>query len=69
MRATATRSEIERYTLKKVMSLSPKTPGDIAVPALVSEDLNGVVCGYHPAIIRPFGSYVDGAFLNYLFSM
>jgi type I restriction enzyme S subunit len=35
----------------------------------VSENLNGVVCGYHLAIIRPEKEKVDGAFLNYLFSM
>ncbi|HBD1421418.1 TPA: restriction endonuclease subunit S, partial [Escherichia coli] len=32
-------------------------------------DLNGVVCGYHLAIIRPKNKIVVGSFLNYLFSM
>lgn len=72
MRATATKAEIEKYTLKKgdvIITKDSETPGDIAVPALVAEDLNGVVCGYHLAIIRPDNNCVDGAFLNYLFSM
>jgi type I restriction enzyme S subunit len=72
MRATATQAEIEKYTLKKddvIITKDSETPGDIAVPALVAEDLNGVVCGYHLAIIRPENNCVDGAFLNYLFSM
>ena len=72
MRATATKAEIEKYTLQKgdvLITKDSETPGDIAVPALVSENLNGVVCGYHLAIIRPNNSCVDSAFLNYLFSM
>lgn len=72
MKATATKSEIAKYTLKKgdvIITKDSETPGDIAVPALVAEDLQGVVCGYHLAIIRPKHHIVDGAFLNYLFSM
>ncbi|MFB0954129.1 MAG: restriction endonuclease subunit S, partial [Aeromonadaceae bacterium] len=72
MKATATKSEIEKYTLVKgdvIITKDSETPGDIAVPALVSEDLGGVVCGYHLAIVRPFSNYVDSSFLNYLFSM
>lgn len=72
MKATATKSEIAKYTLQQgdvVITKDSETPGDIAVPALVSEDLQGVVCGYHLAIVRPNIDYLVGAFLNYLFSM
>jgi|SRR5690554_1268420 len=72
MKATATKSEIAKYTLRQgdvIITKDSETPGDIAVPALVSEDLNGVVCGYHLAIVRPNIVYLNGAFLNYLFSM
>lgn len=72
MPATATRSEIERFTLQKgdvIITKDSETPGDIAVPALVSEDLKGVVCGYHLAIVRPKMKLLDGAFLNYLFAI
>lgn len=72
MKATATESEIQRYSLQVgdvLITKDSETPGDIAIPALVSDDLNGVVCGYHLAIIRPNRLQVDGAFLNYLFSM
>ncbi|MBE0506106.1 MAG: restriction endonuclease subunit S, partial [Marinospirillum sp.] len=72
MKATATKSEIAKYTLHKgdvIITKDSETPGDIAVPALVSEDLKGVVCGYHLAIVRPNIDYLNGAFLNYLFSM
>ena len=71
MKATAKQSEIDRFTLQVddvIITKDSETPEDIAVPALVSEDLNGVVCGYHLAIIRPNQDKVRGAFLNYLFA-
>lgn len=72
MKATAKQSEIDKFTLQigdVIITKDSETPGDIAVPALVSEPLNGVVCGYHLAIVRPNKERVDSAFLNYLFSM
>lgn len=72
MKASAKSAEIEKYTLQLhdvVITKDSETPGDIAVPALVSEDLGGVVCGYHLAIVRPKSDYLSGAFLNYLFSI
>ncbi len=72
MQATAKQSEIDKFTLQiddVVITKDSETPGDIAVPALVSEDLDGVVCGYHLAIIRPINNLVSGAFLNQLFSI
>ena len=72
MSATASRREIDKYTLKVgdvIITKDSETPGDIAIPAVVSEELNGVVCGYHLAIIRPKDGMVDGQFLSYLFSM
>ena len=72
MKASATKSEIAKYTLLQgdvIITKDSETPGDIAVPALVSEDLKGVVCGYHLAIVRPNIEFLNGAFLNYLFSM
>lgn len=72
MEATAKDSEIEKYTLQAgdvVITKDSETPGDIAVPALVAEDLGGVVCGYHLAILRASPSKLSGAFLNCLLSM
>jgi type I restriction enzyme S subunit len=72
MKATATKSEVAKYTLRQgdvIITKDSETPGDIAIPALVSEDLKGVVCGYHLAIVRPHIDCLHGAFLNYLFSM
>ncbi|MBR7890149.1 restriction endonuclease subunit S [Marinomonas sp. A79] len=72
MKATAKKSEIDKYTLQVndvIITKDSETPGDIAIPALVSENLGGTVCGYHLAIIRPNSRLAEGAYLNYLFSM
>jgi len=72
MEATAKDSEIQKYTLKKgdvVITKDSESPGDIAVPALIADDLNGVVCGYHLAILRAKPHRLNGAFLSYLLSM
>ncbi|WP_038290289.1 restriction endonuclease subunit S [Zooshikella ganghwensis] len=72
MRATAKQTEIDKFTLQVgdvIITKDSETPGDIAVPALVAEELGGVVCGYHLAIIRPNNKKLDGAFLNFLLSM
>ena len=56
MPATASRSEIERFTLHAgdvVITKDSETPDDIGVPAVIVEDINGLVCGYHLALIRP----------------
>lgn len=71
MKATAKQSEIDKYTLKVgdvIITKDSETPGDIAIPSLVSEDLGGVLCGYHLAIIRPNEKHVIGDYLNFLFS-
>ena len=65
MPATATRDQIRRFSLRKgdvLVTKDSETWTDIAVPALVDEDLSGVLCGYHLALIRP-RSRVSGGFL------
>jgi len=72
MQASATKSEIKKYTLKTgdvLITKDSETPGDIAIPALIAEDLGGVVCGYHLAIIRADNKNACGDFINHLFSM
>lgn len=72
MQATATEREISKFSLKEndvVITKDSETPGDIAVPAFVSEDIGGVVCGYHLAILRPLQGELVGEFLSYLLSM
>ena len=72
MKATAKRQEIEKFRLLPgdvIITKDSETPEDIAVPAVVSETLNGVVCGYHLAIIRPQQELVDSLFLSKLLSI
>ena len=69
MEATAEEREIGRFQIRPGDILATKDSeeaDDIAIPALVSEDLPGVLCGYHLALIRPRLVHVDGAFLAWL---
>lgn len=69
MPATATEEQVERFSLRRgdVLITKDSEDGmDIAVSAVVAQDLPGVVCGYHLARIRPnvasYGSYLSRAF-------
>lgn len=65
MAATATKAQIERFELRRgdvLLTKDSETPDDIAVPVVVDEDLNGVLCGYHLAMVRPKASN-DGRYL------
>ena len=56
MIATATDDQIKKFTLLKgdvIITKDSETANDIAVPALVNEDLENVVCGYHLSVLRP----------------
>ncbi len=56
MPATASPSEIERFTLHAgdvVITKDSETPDDIGVPAVIVEDIDRLVCGYHLALLRP----------------
>lgn len=71
MQATATADEIARFTLKKGDVLITKDSeewNDIAVPAYVTADMPGVLCGYHLAHIRPHPTSIDGAYLSRAFT-
>jgi type I restriction enzyme S subunit len=56
MESTATASEVTRLSLRAhdvVITKDSETADDIGIPAVVSEDLPGVVLGYHCALLRP----------------
>ena len=56
MKATASDIQIRKFTLKRgdiIITKDSEDPNDIAVPAYVPQDLEGVVCGYHLALLRP----------------
>ena len=70
MPATATTEQIRRFSLRTgdvLITKDSETWTDIAVPAVVLEDLPGVLCGYHLAHIRPDG-HCDGRFLSRVFA-
>jgi type I restriction enzyme S subunit len=64
MKATASESQIEKFILEKgdvIATKDSETPDDIGNPALVVEDFENVVCGYHLTHIKPIE--INGAFL------
>jgi type I restriction enzyme S subunit len=69
MEATASEEQVHRFTLQKhdvLITKDSESWSDIAVPAVVANDLPGVLCGYHLAHIRPedtcFGPFLARAF-------
>lgn len=70
MIATADESEIKRFQVKKndvLITKDSETCEDIAIPALVTETIDGVLCGYHLAQIRTDERIFIGPYLSRLF--
>lgn len=70
MVATATPEQVRRLALRKgdvLITKDSESWTDIAVPAVVAEDLPGVLCGYHLAHIKPEHA-CHGPFLARAFS-
>jgi len=70
MKGTASIREIEKYKLQigdVIITKDSETPDDIAVSAIVREDISNLVCGYHLAIIRPQDNGLCADYLNKLF--
>lgn len=66
MQTTATAGEIQRFHLLEndvVITKDSETWDDIAIPALVKETADDLLCGYHLAIIRPDQKRLLGKFL------
>ena len=66
MAASASKSEIERFRLQAgdvIITKDSETPDDIGVPAVVTDSIDGLVCGYHLALIRPRSDVVDPIYL------
>lgn len=69
MEATAEDREIAKFQIRKGDVLATKDSeeaDDIAIPALVAEDLPGVICGYHLALLRPRSRRITGEFLAWI---
>lgn len=76
MIATANNDQIQKFSLQKgdvIITKDSETSSDIAIPALVTEDLSNVVCGYHLAVIRPrkksYSRYLFRAFQCKVFNI
>ena len=68
MEATATETEIRRFHLRRgqvILTKDSESWDDIGIPALVTEDMPEVVCGYHLTVFEP-GEKLDGGFLAWL---
>ncbi len=66
MSATATESEINNLELKAgdvIITKDSETWDDIAVPAFVPKNLDGVICAYHLALIRANSEKALGEYL------
>ena len=72
MLSTASDREIKKFSLvcgDVIITKDSETPDDIAVPALVKEDMTDVLCGYHLAILRPNNKQLLGSYLSKLLSL
>jgi len=68
MQGSATKVEIEKFQLKQGQVIITKDSegwDDIGIPALVTEDMPDVLCGYHLSVLEP-GPQLDGGFLAWL---
>ena len=66
MAATASVVERDRWALRKgdvLFTKDSETPDEIGIPAYVTADMPGVLCGYHLGLARPRPQIVDSAFL------
>ncbi len=67
MHATATKTEIEKFILKKGMVALTKDSeqrDDIGISTYIADDFNDVILGYHNALIKPMHNKLNGSFLN-----
>jgi len=68
MKATATQAEINKFSITKgdvIITKDSESSNDIAVPALVVQDFENVVCGYHLTQIKQ--KDLNGSFVFRLF--
>jgi type I restriction enzyme S subunit len=66
MEASASVAEIGHFGLQDgdvIITKDSETPDDIGVPAVVTESIPGLVCGYHLALVRPDIEQVDPIYL------
>lgn len=66
---SVTATEVQKFKLRKgdvIITKDSETPDDIAIPSVVMEEIDDLVCGYHLALLRPIKGKVDSRFLMQL---
>jgi type I restriction enzyme S subunit len=66
MKSTASDSDIKKFTLNEgnvVLTKDSETPEEIAFAAVIDEQIDNLVCGYHLAVLRPDKAKVTGEYL------
>ena len=66
---SATPAEINRFQLKRgqvIVTKDSESWEDIGIPALVTEDMPDVLCGYHLSVLEPSDTHLDGGYLAWL---
>ncbi len=66
MEATASAAEIAKFKVDVgdvVVTKDSETPDDIGIPAVVTEQIDNLVCGYHLALLKTRKELVDPVFL------
>ena len=67
MAASATSAEIARFKVERgdvLITKDSETPDDIGIPAVVLDEIDNLVCGYHVALIKPNKTLVDSIYLS-----
>lgn len=67
MKATATKNEIKKFTLKKgyvAITKDSETRDDIGIPTYIADDLENTILGYHCVLIKPENDKLNGKYLN-----
>ena len=71
MRATAVTSEIEKFQIHAgdvAITKDSETRYDIGISTYFDSTISHLLLGYHCALIRPYKTYLCGAYLNALFN-
>jgi type I restriction enzyme, S subunit len=66
MEASASAIEIAKFKVDRgdvLITKDSETPFDIGIPAVVVDDIEDLVCGYHLALIKPKSELIDSVFL------
>jgi len=67
MEASATAAEVGKFKVERgdvLITKDSETPDDIGIPAVVVDEIDDLVCGYHLALIKPNRKFVDPVFLS-----